>query len=407
MVLPQQPIQSTLQGDLHDATVRRLNGRRLVFARVVCIVIIAFTLSFFGIGLAITVMQYQSICTGLTCVLPIPEALVYFTVAGVIFWYRSNDWMAMVVALMLVLMVPISTLPAGAFDLLGSVPILQAFLYASIYLTFAAFLLFCFLFPSGRFVPRWTRWVVLIYLLWLAGMISAVLGWVNWLISDIGWNLYFIATAVALLLFIVFAQVYRYRQVSDAVERQQSKWAMAGTPLAACGWFPALFLWGPDSRVILLLIPLSLGIAILHYRLYDIEVFINRALIYGTLTGTLAAVYFGLVFGMQFLLGGLISKTNAVVLVISTLAVYALFQPLRRRIQQIIDRRFYRRKYNAAKTVEAFSATLRNEVDLAHLSEHLITIVQETMQPAHVSLWLRPSEHSRYPLRDLADRIKD
>jgi hypothetical protein len=120
---------------------------------------------------------------------------------------------------------------------------------------------------------------------------------------------------------------------------------------------------------------------------------INRTLVYGTLTVLLALVYVGLIFALQFLLRGIISQNNNVAIVVSTLAIAALFQPLRHRIQAIIDRRFYRRKYNAAKTLEAFSATLRNEVDLGQLREQLLNVVQETMQPAHVSLWLRSPKH--------------
>jgi len=137
-------------------------------------------------------------------------------------------------------------------------------------------------------------------------------------------------------------------------------------------------------------IPLATGLAILKYRLYDIDVLINRALVYGTLTGVLALVYAGLVFVLQFLLRGLFSQTNEISIVASTLAIAALFQPLRQRLQNSIDRRFYRRKYDAAKVIEAFSATLRNEVDLSHLSEQLVEVVHETMQPEHVSVWLRP-----------------
>src|SRR5947209_1783744 len=141
-----------------------------------------------------------------------------------------------------------------------------------------------------------------------------------------------------------------------------------------------------------LAVPLSLAIAILRYRLWDVDVLINKTLVYGLLTGMLGAVYAGCIVGLQALLRGLFNQTSDVAIVISTLVIAALFQPLRKLIQAGIDRRFYRSRYDAARTLAAFSATLRNEVDLSQLSEDLVTVVQETMQPAHISLWLhRPS----------------
>jgi hypothetical protein len=153
---------------------------------------------------------------------------------------------------------------------------------------------------------------------------------------------------------------------------------------------------------LLLLLPLSIGIAILRYRLWDIDRVINRTLVYGTLTALLALIYCGCVVLLQHLVNGATGQVgqSPLVIVASTLAIAALFQPLRHRIQQIIDRRFYRRKYDAAKIVEAFSATLRNEVDLNQLREHLISVVQDTMQPSHISLWLRePDRKSSHPDR--------
>ena len=207
-------------------------------------------------------------------------------------------------------------------------------------------------------------------------------------------------------------QIYRYVRVSSYSQRQQTKWLVFGL----AGFTALIFLYNligslfpgrgaPDSPFQLvsgtltsfffLSLPLSVGIAILRSRLWDIDVLIRRTLVYGTLTVMLALVYFGLVIGGQHLLVSLLGQSNAVVLVISTLVVAALFQPLRQRIQRTVDRRFYRSKYDAAKIVAAFSATLRQEVDLDQLREHLLAVVQETMQPAHISLWLRPPEQKR------------
>ena len=203
----------------------------------------------------------------------------------------------------------------------------------------------------------------------------------------------------------VFAQIYRYRRVSDPIQRQQSKWVVYGFTGAIVAFLtlvvggltlPSSLVQSPLSPlliqpayyVFMLLIPLSIGMAILRSRLWDIDVLINRTLVYGMLTALLALVYVGLVLALQFLLGGVIHQNNDISIVGSTLAIAALFQPLRRGVQRVIDRRFYRRKYDAARTLTAFKATLRNEVDLNQLSEQLVAVVQETMQPAHISLWL-------------------
>jgi hypothetical protein len=209
-----------------------------------------------------------------------------------------------------------------------------------------------------------------------------------------------LATVVAC----IASVIVRFRRARGD-ERQQLKWLAYGTLLsllivvAIIASMVANVDTGPLSSALFYLpvlgITISAGIAILRYRLYNIDILINRTLVYGALTALLALIYFGLVFILQSLvraLGGQFSQTPLVI-VGSTLVIAALFQPLRRRIQQVIDRRFYRRKYDATKTVQAFSATLRSEVDLSQLREHLITVVQETMQPTQVSLWLRPPEH--------------
>jgi hypothetical protein len=144
-------------------------------------------------------------------------------------------------------------------------------------------------------------------------------------------------------------------------------------------------------------VPIAVGFAVLKYRLYNIDLLINRTLVYGSLTALLALVYFAGVATTQAIFRGLTGQEQQpqLAVVIPTLVIAALFNPLRRRIQSFIDRRFYRRKYDAAKTLEAFSAKLRDETDLDALSDDLVGVVRETMQPAHVSLWLRPDPGSR------------
>jgi hypothetical protein len=205
----------------------------------------------------------------------------------------------------------------------------------------------------------------------------------------------------ALLLASAVCVYLRFRRGSGT-ERQQIKWlayaaallgatALVGTVgdllLGGLGWWFLLLL-----GAVFLGVPLSIGAAMLHYRLYEIDLIINRTLVYGALTALLALVYFSGVAATEAVFRTLTGQQEQpqLAIVVSTLVIAALFNPLRRRIQGFIDRRFYRRKYDARKTLEAFSAKLRDKTDLEALNAELVGVVRETMQPAHVSLWLRP-----------------
>ncbi len=211
-------------------------------------------------------------------------------------------------------------------------------------------------------------------------------------------------------------QLSRYWQVTSPVGRQQTKWIAFGfavfVTLAAVLLVPVLFLPSLGSSgsfyetihtlvliVASLVLPVTITLAILRYRLWDIDSLINQTLVYGSLTGLLGALYAGLLISLESL-AGLMNKqaSQPIVLVVSTLAIAALIQPVRSRLQRVIDRRFYRRKYDAEKTLADFSATLQNEVDLEQVRSQLLTVVEETMQPAQVTLWLRqpvgqPADH--------------
>ena len=206
---------------------------------------------------------------------------------------------------------------------------------------------------------------------------------------------------------IVLVQVYRYRLVSNFVQRQQTKWVVLGIVAAAVGYCTFLVLnllrggilaslLGYTAALLLLfLLMISIVVAVLRYRLYDIDLLINRTLVYGSLTVMLVALYFGGIVVLQMLFVALTGQQSTLAIVASTLLIAALFNPLRHRIQSFIDRRFYRRKYDAAKTLAAFSAKLRSETDLDALSDDLVGVVSETMEPAQVSLWLRPEPPPR------------
>jgi hypothetical protein len=426
------PAQNTNEGiaESRNALSGELRGRRLFVARALWVGVVSLTAIIFAATVPTHLADLHRFCVAEPCVagqlapvearalealgvsidaytayvfaLDLVVALGFSVVGVIIFWRRSREPGPLYVSF--ALMVFGLTWP-DTFDSALHHPLwgnLAGFLTQ---LGLASLFGFFFAFPDGRFVPRWSRWVVLLF---FAMPVLYVLFPHSFLAEP--------PMPANLLIFLglwaccALAQIYRYQWVSGPIERQQTKWVVFGVTtcvalivgfLLPVVFFPVLARPSMVSLVLnvtgltiggslgLLLIPLSIGAAILRYRLYDIDVIINRALVYATLTLTLAVVYFGSVALLQYLLRALTGQEAQLSIVASTLGIAALFQPLRRRIQSTIDRRFYRRKYDAARTLEAFSARLRHDRDLGQLNAELLSVVRETMQPAHVSLWLR------------------
>ncbi len=423
MNLQQSPTSTVERPGARNESETRLHGRWLVLARVGWI---AVTVTLVILNLIALPDTYGSYFTFTPPVLQelhrlglsptlygilltvenAPLQLVYLALGLLLFLRRSDDRMALFCAFALVTFgnaLPLYDFTSGTIvPTLATNAVLRVVALVLFAMGEASLVLFFYLFPSGRFAPRWTRWgALLVAAYWLAVVFFPALP------SNAGGPATFLVPFF--LLSAAVAQVYRYRRVSTPRERQQTKWAVFGLALAMLVLVvtipitvlvvppslqndPVLGNLNPIFQVALLLIAIFIAIAVLRARLWDIGTLINKALVYGLLTTLLAAVYAGLIIGLESL-AGVITRQGSqqpVVLVVSTLAIYALFQPLRSRIQRVIDRRFYRRKYDAAKIVAAFSATLRQEVDLDQLREQLLAVVNETMQPAHVSLWLRP-----------------
>ncbi|RIK21729.1 MAG: hypothetical protein DCC52_14040 [Chloroflexi bacterium] len=273
---------------------------------------------------------------------------------------------------------------------------------------------FCAVFPDGRFVPRWTRFL-------------AAFG----LVITISWGIFpeqfsnpqgaMVLALIAFLLILFggsfLAQIKRYRHYSTPMQRQQTKWLLYGLALIVLGTLliPTIFrlilplagFTGPSTTVLsdlvsntvntlFVLLPLSVGIAILRYRLWDIDILIRKTLTYALVVALLAIVYFGSVILLQQIFANVTGLgSNEIITVISTLAIAALFVPLRNRIQEFIDRRFYRKKYDAQQVLQKFAETVRDETDLEKLTAELVNVVQETMQPTSVSVWLKRTTEDR------------
>ncbi len=359
-------------------------------------------LSFGQVPLLTTIGLSLDRYAALTVAILLAGVIMCWAVSALIVWLRSDDLMAYLVALMLIALgpLPVSTaLPTGPFPLRAPHDYL-------IFLAQALPVVVFFLFPSGRFESRWARRIFLVLLVvqTIAFYLPDKLLLDYTAASQPGW-----LVAVSEMVVVVGIQFYRYRRISGPVERQQTKWVLYGLalPILMFVGFTVLLIAVPQAGesnawavlvinefefLLPLCLPLSFGLAILRYRLWDIDTLINRTLVYGALTILLTAIFVGLVIGMQALLGGVIGQDNRVVIIISTLAIAALFQPIRSRVQILIDRRFYRHKYDVAKTLEHFSATLSHEMDLDTLREQVLSLVAETMQPAKATLWLRTSE---------------
>jgi hypothetical protein len=301
----------------------------------------------------------------------------------------------------------------GSVPFSGVVHALGQWLWVPAVGLFAVYLIL--LFPDGRLPSR--RWRPLA---WFSGAVMVLLS------AGIGkpfgleqypWVSDALPVVLALLPLCILASavslVLRYRRAGTEV-REQIKWvafaalfvgvqfvidigaSLLLVLMTASGREPAwLALLDQVGFIMFAGVPIAVGIAVLKYRLYDIDVIINRALVYGSLTATLVALYFGGILVLQRLFVALTGQQSTLAVVASTLAIAALFNPLRRRIQGFVDRRFYRRKYDASKTLETFSAKLRDATDLEALSGDLKAVVGETMQPEHVSLWLRPDPSLR------------
>ena len=292
-----------------------------------------------------------------------------------------------------------------------------AWLTSWVWIAGGSLVLFVFLFfPDGRLPsPRWrpVAWLVLVNIALAVAPFAFGPGPLKDfaeglpVVNPVGiegsvglLNLFARASFLLLIpisLALILAFVVRFRRARGE-ERQQIKWvayavAVFASAVVVVSVWPTLDRSLVGSALFLvgfLAIPSAMALAILKYRLYDIDVVINRTLVYGALTVTLALVYFGSIALSQGILTALRGQQSQLAVVASTLVIAALFNPIRHRIQAFIDRRFYRRKYDAARTLEAYAARLREETDLERLSGTLVSVVQKTVQPEHASLWLRP-----------------
>ena len=323
-----------------------------------------------------------------------------FSLTAALVWWRLRTWFGWLTAM--VLLVGGSNVQSNVVHTATISPVAKTIWEAGA-LIWPFFFLWLYLFPDGRAVPRRLRWAIgpllAVFMLTFVvavfpGVLTAFQVTANLAPAKFG------AVLIVLLFALVLgAQVYRYLRVSGPIERDQTKWFVFGLVVAVA--FPlvaGLFVTLPAEIEVIafMAIPLGIGVGVLRYRLWDIDVIIRKTLVYTVLTALLALVYFGSVVLLQRLFGKLTGVAQSpLAVVVSTLAIAALFTPLRRRIQDAIDRRFFRKKYDAQQVLTQFAITARDETDLDSLTAELARVVQETLQPERVSVWLRETKSSK------------
>jgi hypothetical protein len=340
--------------------------------------------------------------------------LVWFAVGALIFLLRSDERMALLASLFLIAFGTVTVDPTDAHALASSQPAWWLPVQGVEIVGEVCVMLFFLLFPGGRFVPRWTRWLAVAWLAYTFPQEDLFSGCVRWFTSlggGFGVGVYRVRGEPALVANLSLPEGFLSTAAStDQVGGVRNDLGCRGNILLqgavgrGLGWWRHAFCsTHPQDRlcvVLSVLVPLSISVAVLGSHLFDIDILINCALVYGLVTAMLVALYFGGIVLLQRAFVALTGQKQTIAVVASTLAIAAVFNPLRRRIQAFIDRRFYRRKYDARKTLEAFSARLRDETDLEALGDDLVVVVRETIQPAHVSLWLRPDTPTQ---RDQSD----
>ena len=340
-------------------------------------------------------------------VLAVGTVLVTSGTGLLIAWRRPREPMALFVSATLVLVgVFINTFIEVA-DVLGPAWELTVDIGQS--LMWLAFAVLFYIFPDGRLVPRWAWLPVLGWVYTQAMFYVAMLYPPAIPLNPGNWPaLAALPFYAALLLSCLYALIYRFRRQSSPLQRQQTKWIVFGlvctilvliiggsiAPLL----IPSMLVPGTLGDLIydvfgflaLILIPITFGISILRYRLWDIDLLIRRTLTYTVVTAALAAAYIATVLVLQLAFAALVGEASStLVSVLSTLAIAALFTPVRLRVQAFIDRRFYRRKYDAARALATLADSARDDLDLTGLTDRLVHVVDDTMQPAHISLWLK------------------